>query len=229
LVNGRPDEPVDTRSAKVVLARFLPRDEQFFTYFAEGGQNAAEAAEVLRDVVQGGPDLDRKVRRLEDLESQGDSVTHRIFSALNSTFVTPIDRDDIHALASELDDFVDDMEEVGERLGLYKVGEPSETARKLAQIIVEQAAHLAHAMPLLESMNKQREDLRRDIVELHRLENEADSVHSEALSRLYDGVTDVPHLIVAMRWGEIHALLEQATDKAERIANTLEGMLLKYA
>jgi uncharacterized protein len=217
------------RSAKVVLARFLPRDEQFFTYFSEAGQNAAEAAKVLREVVDGGPDLDRKVRRLEDLETQGDSITHRIFSALNSTFVTPIDRDDIHALASEIDDFVDDMEEVSERLGLYKVGDPSETARKLAQILVEQADHMAHAMLLLEEMHKQREDLRRDILELHRLENEADSVHSEALARLYDGVADIPQLIVAMRWGEIHALLEQATDKAERIANTLEGMLLKYA
>jgi predicted phosphate transport protein (TIGR00153 family) len=213
----------------VVLARFLPRDEQFFTHFSEAAANAAEAAEVLRDVVQGGPDLERKVRRLEDLETQGDQITHRVFSALNSTFVTPIDRDDIHSLATEIDDFVDDMEEVGERLGLYKVGEPSETALKLAQILVEQAGHLAHAMPLLEAMNKQREGLRRDILELHRLENEADTIHSEALARLYDGVTEVPSLITAMRWGEIHALLEQSTDRAETIANTLEGMLLKYA
>ena len=128
-----------------------------------------------------------------------------------------------------MDDFVDDMEEVSERLGLYKVGPPSETALKLAQILVEQAQHLAHAMPLLETMNKEREGLRRDILELHRLENEADTVHSPALARIYDGVTEVPQLIVAMRWGEIHALLEQSTDKAERIANTLEGMLLKYA
>ena len=213
----------------MVLARFLPRDEQFFTYFTEAAQNAAEVAEVLREVIQGGPELERKVRRLEDLETEGDHITHRIFSALNSTFVTPIDRDDIHSLASDMDDFVDDMEEVSERLGLYKVGPPSETALKLAQILVEQAQHLAHAMPLLETMNKEREGLRRDILELHRLENEADTVHSAALARIYDGVTEVPQLIVAMRWGEIHALLEQSTDKAERIANTLEGMLLKYA
>jgi len=213
----------------VVLARFLPRDEQFFTYFTEAAQNAAEAATVLREIVQGGPDLDRKVHRLGALETQGDDITHRIFSALNSTFVTPIDRDDIHSLASDVDDFVDDIEEVGQRLGLYRIGAPTETALKLAQILVEQAGHLAHAMPLLEEMHKQREGLRRDILELHRLENEADTLQSEALARLYDGVTEVPQLIEAMRWGEVHALLERATDRAESIANTLEGMLLKYA
>jgi predicted phosphate transport protein (TIGR00153 family) len=213
----------------VVLARFLPKDEQFFTYFTEAAQNAAEAATILREVVENGPELDRKVRRLADLETQGDDITHRIFSALNSTFVTPIDRDDIHALASELDDFVDDMEEVGQRLGLYGIGQPTDAARRLAQIIVEQAGHLAHVMPLLEAMNKNRDALRRDILELHRLENEADAVQSEALARLYDGITEVPQLIEAIRWGEIHALLEQATDRAESTANTLEGMLLKYA
>lgn len=138
----------------MVLTRFLPKDEQFFTFFTEAAQNAAEAATVLREVVDGGSELERKVRRLKDLETQGDDITHRIFSALNSTFVTPINRDDIHALASELDDFVDDMEEVGLRLGLYGIGEPTETAQRLAQIIVEQAGHLAHAMPLLEAMNR---------------------------------------------------------------------------
>jgi len=213
----------------VVLARFLPHDEQFFTHFADAAENAVEVAELLAEIVNSGADDDRRVRRLADLETQGDDVTHRIFAALNSTFVTPLDRDDIHALASEVDDFVDDMEEIGQRLGLYKLGAPTETAQLLAKILVEQAGYLKLALTHLEQMRKKAGELRRCVLELHRLENEADELHSNALARLYDGVTEVPALIAAMRWGELYGLLEDATDRAERVANTLEGMLIKYA
>jgi predicted phosphate transport protein (TIGR00153 family) len=213
----------------VVLARFLPRDEQFFTHFADAADNAAEAGRVLASVIESEVDLERRVRRLTDLETQGDDITHRIFSALHSTFVTPLDRDDIHTLATDVDDLVDDIEEVGERIGLYRLGPSTDTAKLLARIISEQAGFIAEAMHYLEQMGKQQDALKRCILELHRLENEADSVHSTALARLYDGVTEVPALIQAMRWGEIYALLESATDRAERVANTLEGMLLKYA
>jgi predicted phosphate transport protein (TIGR00153 family) len=213
----------------VVLARFLPRDEQFFKHFADAAENAAEAARVLADVIASDVDLERRVRRLADLETEGDDITHRIFSALNSTFVTPLDRDDIHSLATDVDDFVDDIEEIGERIGLYRLGASTDTAKLLARIIAEQAGFIAEAMPYLEEIGKQRDALRKCILELHRLENEADTVHSAALARLYDGVTEVPVLIQAMRWGEVYALLESATDRAEKVANTLEGMLLKYA
>jgi predicted phosphate transport protein (TIGR00153 family) len=213
----------------VVLARFLPRDEQFFKHFADAADNAAEAAQLLFDVIESDIDLERRVRRLADLEHQGDEITHRIFSALNSTFVTPLDRDDIHTLATDVDDLVDDIEEIGERIWLYKLGPSSDTAKLLAKIINEQAGFIKQAMPILAEMGKKQEALRNCILELHRLENEADSVHSKALARLYDGVSEVPALIQAMRWGEIYALLETATDRAEHIANTMEGMLLKYA
>jgi uncharacterized protein len=213
----------------VVLARFLPRDEQFFTHFTDGAKNAVEIAELLESIVNNGASDERQIRRLADLESQGDDVTHRIFAALNSTFVTPLDREDIHSLASEVDDFVDDIEEIGQRLGLYKLGPPSETAQLLAKIVVEQAGYLERSMSQLEQMGKKAEELRRCVVELHRLENEADDIHSNALARLYDGVTEVPALVAAMRWGELYGLLEAATDRAERVANTLEGMLTKYA
>lgn len=213
----------------MVLARFLPRDEQFFKHFADAAENAAEAARLLASVLESDEDLERRVRRLADLEHEGDNITHRIFSALNSTFVTPLDRDDIHALATDIDDFVDDIEEIGERIELYRLGASTDIAKLLARIIVEQAEQIKRAMPLLEQMGKQQDALRSCILELHRLENEADEVHSKALARLYDGVTEIPSLIQAMRWGEIYALLERATDRAEHVGNTFEGMLLKYA
>jgi predicted phosphate transport protein (TIGR00153 family) len=213
----------------MVLARFLPRDEQFFDHFREAAANAAEAAHLLADLFERGDDVERRVHRLRDLEHRGDEITHRIFNALNSTFVTPLDRDDISDLASRFDDFVDDIEEVGRRLVLYRLEDPPEPARLLTRILAEQADVLVEAMPHLERVAKEGAALRRAFLEVHRLENEADDALSQALAHLYDGVTEVPALITAMRWGELLGLLEDATDRAEDVANTLEGIMLKNA
>ena len=213
----------------MVLARFLPRDEQFFDHFREAATNAAEAARLLADLFERGEDVERRVHRLRDLEHRGDEITHRVFNALNSTFVTPLDREDIRDLASDLDDFVDYIEEVGRRLVLYRLEQPPEPARLLARILREQAAIVAEAVPLLAEVGKQAAALRRHAVEIHRLENEADDALSQALAHLYDGVTEVPALITAMRWGELLGLLEDATDRAEDVADMLEGIVLRHA
>ena len=213
----------------MVLARFLPRDEQFFDFFRDAAVNAAEVAEVLAEVVELGEGIERKVRRLRDLEHRGDETTHRIFSALNSTFVTPLDREDIQGLAGVLDDFVDDLEEAGRRLWLYRLTEPTEPARLLARILREQAGILAEAVPLLAEVGKQAAALRRHAVEIHRLENEADDALSQALATLYDEAVDIPSLVRAIRWGELYGLLEDATDRAEDVADMLEGIVLRYA
>ena len=213
----------------MVLARFLPRDEQFFTHFGDGARNALEMARLLTEVIEFGPDTERKVRRLRDLEHQGDDITHRIYQALNSTFVTPLDREDIRSLASTLDDFVDGLEEAGKRIWLYQMGTPPEAIRLFARVLVEQAELLAENIPHLEEPGKRVADLNRCALELHRLENEADDALNQVLADLYEGVTEVPQLIEAIRWGEIYHLLEAATDKGENIGHTLEGILGKYA
>jgi predicted phosphate transport protein (TIGR00153 family) len=212
----------------MVLARFLPRDEQFFDHFRDSAANAAEATAVLARVVDVAPERERNVRLLRDLEHRGDEITHRIFSALNSTFVTPLDREDIRSLAVELDDLVDDAEEAGKRLWLYKLGEPSEKAKLLAQIVHEQAVVLAEAVPLLADVGKHGEEIRRHVLEIHRLENEADDLLNQALATLYDGAADIPTLIACMRWGELYGLLEDATDRAEDVADVLESIYLKH-
>jgi uncharacterized protein len=213
----------------MVLARFLPKDEQFFGHFTDAATNALATARLLAEVIEPGPETERKVRRLRELEHQGDEITHRVYQALNSTFVTPLDREDIRALAAGLDDFVDDLEESGKRIMLYRLGAPTEPARLFARILVEQAEQIAGAMPHLEQAAKRSTGLRTAILELHRAENEADDALNDALAGLYDGITEVPALITAIRWGEIYGLLEDATDRAEGIANTLEGILIKYA
>ncbi len=211
----------------MVLARFLPRDEQFFDQFQESADNAAEVTRVLLDVVSNVGDRERNVHLLRDLEHRGDEITHRIFSALNSTFVTPLDRDDIRDLAVKLDDLVDDAEEAGKRLVLYRLEGEKNAATLLARILHEQALLLAKAMPLLAEVGKRGEEIRRVVLETHRLENEADDTLNQKLAILYDGVTEIPALISQMRWGEICGLLEDATDRAEDVADVLEGIYFK--
>ncbi len=130
----------------MVLARFLPKDEHFFSHFKDAADNAAECARVLAEVVENGSDTERKVRRLRDLEHQGDEISHRIFDALNSTFVTPLDREDIRGLTTSIDDFVDGVEEAGNRIWLYRLGTPTHTAKLLAKILRDQGAFIAEAM-----------------------------------------------------------------------------------
>ncbi|MDI3340863.1 MAG: DUF47 family protein [Sphaerobacter sp.] len=212
----------------MVLARFLPRDAQFFALFREAVANAVETAEVLANMLATMEDVERKARRLRDLEHRGDEITHRVFSALNSTFVTPIDREDIRDLASQLDDFVDYIEEAGRRISLYRIAECNERAALFGKVLSEQAQILAEAIPHLEHA-KERDRVLRYTVEINRLENEADDALSQALAVLYDGVDDIPGLIKAIRWGELYQLLEDATDRAENVANTMEGIVLKHA
>ena len=141
----------------MVLTRFLPQNEHFYGHFKDAACNAFEVAQLLHEIFTQPDDVERKVRRLHDLEHRGDEITHLVFSALNSTFVTPMDREDISGLAGELDEFVDDMEEAGKRFRLYKLGEASGTARLLTQILVEQSGLVKEAMERLEQAGKNRE------------------------------------------------------------------------
>lgn len=212
----------------MVFARFLPKNEAFFELFDAAAENAAEVADVLAAVIAHEGDQGRQIRKLHDLEHRGDEITHRIYNALNSTFVTPLDREDIQGLAAEIDDFVDDLEEAAERLRLYQLTEPSETAQLFARIINEQARAIAQALKLLPELGKNLESVRGYVVEIHRLENEADDALRDVLGRLYADVTEVPELVRRIQWRELFSLLENATDRAEDVADVLEGILLKH-
>jgi len=212
----------------MVLARFLPRNERFFDYFRDAASNAREVAQLLVEMLENYDDVERKVRRMRDLERRGDEITHQIFNALNRTFVTPLDREDISNLASRIDDFVDYIEETARRMWLYRIDLPTEPARMLARIIVEQAVLIGEAIPYLSNL-KESETLLRFVVDINRLEDEADDILNNALAVLYDGAADIPTLIKAIRWGELYQNLEVATDRGEDVANTLEGIVLKNA
>lgn len=212
----------------MVLARFLPRDERFFDYFRQAAENAAAVARGLCDLLDNFNEVERKAQQVRDLERRGDEITHQIFRALYSTFVTPLDREDIADLAARLDDFVDAIEDATRRIWLYHIDQPTEHAQRMAHIVDEQGALIASTVPLLEN-RKQWDKILQCSIDINRLEGEADDVLDRALTGQFDGVSDIDGLIKAIRWGEIYQQLEDASDRAEDIADTLERIVVKNA
>jgi predicted phosphate transport protein (TIGR00153 family) len=199
---------------------FAPRDRVYFELFEEAGQNILKASSLLHELLYDYPDNKQLAAEILDLEHEGDRITHDIIDRLNHTFVTPIDREDILALASALDDIVDFTEEVADYLGLYKIEAPMDQAIKLARVLKDASSQIAEAIPLLRGFH----DLSRYTVEVNRLENEGDRITREAVASLFDGGIDP---MVVIRWKDIFERLEAAIDAAERVANILEGIVIK--
>jgi uncharacterized protein len=206
----------------------LPRDERFVALLQEAAKNLAEAAGVLAGLSRDFRDVEATVARIGELEHVGDRLTHRIFDALNRAFVTPFDRQDIAALATALDDVIDDAEEAARRLHTYRIQRPTHLAVELTRVLLEQSRIIEQAVPLLDGLSDVPR-LHEQIVALHRLENEADELLNEALGSLYTGVREVPDLIAAIQWGDIYSILERATDRAEGVAVALETIVVKHA
>src|SRR6202158_2314135 len=160
--------------------RLIPQDDRFFDLFNRSAANTLEGARILYELLTNYVDVERKARHLKDIEHTGDEMTHEIFGALNRTFVTPIDREDISHLASALDDVIDWIEEVARRIHLYRIDQPTPIARQFGKVILEQAEQIAGAVPLLGD-RRQAESLQRATQEIHRLPNESDGLHSGAL------------------------------------------------
>jgi hypothetical protein len=199
---------------------FAPKDRVYFDLFGEAGQNILKAATLLDRMLADYPDEKHLAREILDLEHEGDRITHDIINRLNHTFVTPIDREDILALASALDDIVDYTEEVADYLGLYKIEAPMDQAIRLARVLKEASTQIAEAIPLLHGF----QDISRYTVEINRLENEGDRITREAVASLFDGGIDP---MVVIRWKDLFERLEAAIDATERVANIMEGIVIK--
>jgi hypothetical protein len=199
---------------------FAPRDREFFDLFEEAGANILRAADLLDRMLRNYPDTRELAREILLCEQEGDRITHDIVNRLNQTFVTPIDREDILELASNLDDVVDLTEEVADYLGLYKVEAPMEQAQRLAHILMQASRQIAEAIPRMRDFK----DISHYTVEIHRLENEGDRVVREAIASLFDNGIDP---MVVIRWKDLFERLEEAVDATERVANTLQGIVIK--
>ena len=180
------------------------------------------AADLLHQMLASYPERADLARDILIAEQDGDRITHDIIQRLNQTFVTPIDREDILELASAMDDIVDFTEEVADYLGLYKIEAPMEQAEHLAQILLAATRQIAEAMPRLRSFK----DISEHTVEINRLENDGDRTAREAIASLFDGGIDP---MVVIRWKDIFERLEEAIDATERVANVLEGIVIKNA
>jgi predicted phosphate transport protein (TIGR00153 family) len=207
--------------------RLIPKTGRFFEQFARSAELDRQGATILLDMLESWTDLDRKARQLKDIEHAADENTHEIFGALNVTFVTPLDREDMSELASALDDVIDWTEEASRRLQLYRLSGPTPLAKRLARVLLDQTEQLVRAVPFIEN-TKNAERLEEATHEIHRLENEGDDLFAEALGKLYDEAGDIPGVIRATRWGDIYQVLETATDKAEHVAVVLNNIALKH-
>lgn len=199
---------------------FTGRDTRYFELFEESAQNAVRAADLLRAFVQELPDQPELAKEISAVESDTDRVTHDIISHLNQTFVTPIEREDILELASAQDDIVDLIDEAADLITLYRVEAPMEQAHGLCAILVEATKAVAAAMPRLRDFG----DIRHYTVEVNRLENDGDRLSRAAIAGLFDGGIDP---MVVIRWKDIFERLEDAIDSCERVANILEGIVIK--
>ena len=199
---------------------FAPRDRVYFELFEEAGQNIVHAVDLLDRMLTDFPDSKDLAREILDCEHEGDRITHDIIDRLNHTFVTPIDREDILALASALDDIVDYTEEVADYLGLYRIEAPMDQAIRLARVLKAAGRQIAEAMPRLRGFR----EISDYTVEINRLENEGDRITREAVASLFDGGIDP---MVVIRWKDLFERLEAAVDATERVANILEGIVIK--
>jgi hypothetical protein len=204
------------------LARFslLPRDRTFFDLFIEAGQNTVHAATLLDRMMQVWPEETGISREILKAEQEGDRITHDIIKRLNTTFVTPIDREDIYGLATQMDDIVDFTEEAADFLGLYKIEAPMEQAGALTKVLVAACEQLAAGLEHLRDFK----DLDKYWIEIHRLENEGDRISRDAVASLFSNGIDP---MVVIRWKDIFAVLENAIDATETAAQILEGIVIK--
>jgi predicted phosphate transport protein (TIGR00153 family) len=204
-----------------LVFRLIPREEKFFTDFQALADELKVGAQLLEQMLQPEHPLWNKADEINAVEHKCDSLTHGIIQRLNRTFVTPLDREDIHALARSLDDVMDSIDAAATLVRLYRLASVRFGARELAQIITASTHQVRLALDALE----QNKGILGYAVEINRLENEADRVHQQAVSQLFDAERDP---LTVMKWKESLDFLEDATDRCEDVANVLEGVMVKH-
>jgi predicted phosphate transport protein (TIGR00153 family) len=177
---------------------------------------------MLQEMLQGWPDSANLAREILLAEQEGDRITHDIVKRTNATFVTPLDGEDIYALATQLDDIVDFIEETADFMGLYKIEAPMEQAQAMADVLVKSCEELAEVLANLRGFK----NLEQHWIEIHRLENDGDRLYRDAVAALFANGIDP---MVVIRWKDLFGVLERAIDATETAAHILEGIVIKNA
>lgn len=205
------------------MIRLFPTEETFLPQFNRAAEIIVKAARELDALAADLSDMEVRVQRIKHLEHEGDEVAHQTFAALGRTWITPIDREDIHTLVSSLDNILDDVDAVAARLVIFRIQQPTREMKVATELIVQSVQAIQRAVALLGDMKNSKQIIDA-CIEIKRLESEADSLHRMAIGKLFDSEKDPIHLL---KWKEIYEFLEMATDRCEDVANVLEQIVLK--
>jgi predicted phosphate transport protein (TIGR00153 family) len=204
------------------MFNLIPKETAFFDLFERAAHNMIEGSRLLKEMTESFSDPVAQARRIKDVEHIGDGITHDIARKLNQTFITPIDREDIHGLASALDDILDIVEAIADRFVVFKVTKPTDPAIKLSRILYQAAVEVGAG---IDRLGKSHADVNEFCVRVNTLENEADRIMRDAISSLFEQEKDP---IAVIKWKEIYENFEEGTDRCEDVANILERIALKH-
>jgi hypothetical protein len=203
----------------------FPQKSVIFELFEKSVRNVHEGAKALKDLFENYTDVPSKVKKIKDLEHAGDDLTHHILDHLAKTFITPLDRDDIHHIAQRLDDVLDRMDVAANRMLLFNISKPTEEAKELSRILVKSTALLIEAISNLRNL-KNSHTILECCLEIHTQENEGDRLMQQAIGKLFDEAGDAKEII---KWKDIYQILESATDRCEDVADVLHTIIVKHA
>lgn len=202
--------------------RLLPREDEYFTFFTQMAVEIQNGANALLEMLKDSPEnYEARAKGIKDAEHACDELTHRVTTKLNKSFITPFDREDIYMLVVALDDVLDYIDAAARAVIMYDIKDINEHARQLAKVIQGLSMEIHSAIAML---GKPR-GMSQHIVEIHRLENEADDIYFRAIGELFRNSTDA---VTIIKWKELYEILENATDRCESVANIIESIVLKH-
>lgn len=208
-----------------MLSRLLPRQTNFFDFFERHAALAVEGARELGRLSKDGASVPDVAKRIKDLEHEADEVTHICMEALHKTFITPIDRNDIHRIASKLDDVIDLIDGAARQLLLFEITALPESAREAIVLLLQSTEAVERAVKGLRNM-KNATAILGECVRINELENQADRIKAASVARLFKEESDP---ILVLKWHEIYDTLEKVTDACEDVANVIEGIVMEHA
>jgi len=204
----------------------FPKDETFFNLFIQSAGKVYEAAVLLKEIISNPSDnLDEKVKKMKDIEEQGDGNTHTILSQLNKSFITPLDREDIYQIAKEIDEILDYIEDTAHSILIFGIKKSRQEAVTITDLIILAAKEIQNMTEALKD-TKNTKQLYKKIVEINRIENDGDTIYRQAVTKLFAEETKPVEIII---WKEIFEFLENTLDSCEDLANTIEGVVMKHA
>ena len=209
-----------------MLQRLMPKSDDFFSDFEAQAAAVVEGVVLLKDLLDDFTDVPAKCQAIKDVEHRADDITHRAFERLHTQFITPFDRSEIHRILSRIDDVLDLADAAAERLGLYDVDSVLPESRELCAVLVEQVRKMEEAVKGLRNMKKDPQTILAACQEMNKLENQADTLTRKTMAKLFKRGNDP---LTVMKWKEIVDLIEDATDRAEDVANVIEGIVLEHA